>query len=462
MDRVWRHSWLRSSRPLWIALALLIALLSFGGYFLTSQTIRSDRDADAERRARAESVETQQILGRARAYVQGLSNVLASSRQPDQSRFATLAAGTAASVGLDDVLWVQQVPDSARRAYERRLGARITRLTSSGRVAPAPTADSYLPATFTSRSRPELRPGVDVSSFPGLADAVRDRATVFAVSASKAGSLGDEPGFYLLQSASFGPRRGFLAAFVPRGWFITTVGEDPRRIAVGLEGRRIEGQLDSVDATASFETLGRRWRIDVARDPPSSLQSTLPWLAFAWPLAVALIALLVGRAVMLRRRAEREAQDLFDRSTDLIGTAGFDGYFKRVNPAFSRTLGYPVDELVTRPYNEFVHPDDLQRSQEAFAEVLRGQEVIGFENRYVCADGSVRWIQWNVRPQVDEQVMYGVGRDVTESHLVEREFEELFNLSADLIFIAGFDGYIKRVNPAFEETSGFSIDQLTS
>ena len=463
MKRVWRHSWVRSSRPLWIALPLLIFLLSVGGYLLTSRAIDRDRDATAERRARAESVETQQILGRARAYVQGLSNVLASERRPGQTRFATLAAGTAASVGLDDVLWIEEVSGAARRGYERRLRAPIGRLTSSGRVVRAPDAASYLPATFTSESRPELRPGVDVSNFPGLADAVGDRATVFAVGASRPGALGDEPGFYLLESASFGRTRGFLAAFVPRGWFVTTIGEDPRRVAISLEGRRIEGQLSSGAGTAGFETLGRRWEIDVGREPPSSLQSTLPWLALAWPVAIALIAFLVGRAVMLRRRAEREASGMFERSTDLLASAGFDGYYRRVNPAFMRTLGYSNAEMLSKPYADFLHPEDVERSREAFAGlVLGGEEVIGFENRWICADGSVRWIQWNVRRALDEDVMYGVGRDVTESRRAERQFEEIFNVSPDLLCIIGLDGYFKRVNSAFEEGFGYSSEELLS
>jgi PAS domain S-box-containing protein len=401
-------------------------LLGVGGFLLTARTIRNDRDADAERDARTQSIASQEILGRARAYMQGLSNVLASEARPGQVRFATLAAGTAASVGLDDVLWVQRVPGSERRRYERRLGAPISRLTASGRFERAPGARLYLPATFTSETRPELRPGVDVSSFPGLADSIRNRGTIFAVTASKAGSLGDEPGFYLLQAAGFGHgrgSRGFLAAFVPRGWFVTTLGGDPGRVAVTQDGQPIEGQLDSAAGAASFDTLGRRWRVDVAREPRTGLQSALPWLALAWPIAIALIAFLVGRAIMLRRRAEREFEEIFNVSPDLLGIIGFDGYFKRVNPAFEQAFGYS-SELLSRPIFDFVHQDDVPMSREEFERATGGKTVTGFENRNIRADGSLLWLEWSAQPLPEEHIVYAAARDITERKHAEDELHE--------------------------------------
>ena len=175
---------------------------------------------------------------------------------------------------------------------------------------------------------------------------------MFAVSASKQGLLGGEPGFYLLEAAGFGrgpDSRGFLVAFVPRGWFTTTLQGDPRHLAINQDGRRIEGEIDSADAAASFATLGRSWRIDVARDPPSGLQSTLPWLALAWPVAVALIAFLVGRAIMSRRRAEREARaDLrtFDRPALAIRRLRRVLQARQPRPSM-RTLGYSNAELLS-------------------------------------------------------------------------------------------------------------------
>ncbi len=123
-------------------------------------------------------------------------------------------------------------------------------------------------------------------------------------------------------------------------------------------------------------------------------------------------------------QSETEFERLFDLSRDLFCIASFDGYFKRVNPAFERTLGYSSPELLTRPFLEFVHPDDLQASRDVLAALQRGEDVIGFVNRVICADGSVRWLEWNTRSTPDEGVVYGVARDVTDRRRADADLRE--------------------------------------
>jgi PAS domain S-box-containing protein len=439
MEGVSRHSWLRSARSPSIPLLALIVLLGVGGYLLTSTTIRHDRDEAAARRARVVTVQAQEVLGRARAYVDGLAQVLAREPEPEQARFAHWARATSASVGLNDVLWVERVPSSQRRRYERLRGVPITRLTATGRLAAAPAARSYLPATFTSQTRPELRPGVDVTGFPALADAIRDRARIFAVGASRPGALGGESGVFLLEAAAFAggrDRRGYLVVFVPRGWFTTSLGGDPRRVAISEDGKPIERRLDAVHASAGFEMLGRRWRIDVAREPPSDLQSMLPWLALAWPFAVAAVALPIGRATTLRRRAQRETERIFTLSTDVIAVANFHGYFTRVNPAGERVLGYSEDELLARPYLDFVHPDDRERTAAEAAAIASGKTTLSFENRYVHKDGSYRVLEWTSTAVVEDGLIYAMARDVTERRQAEAEVERLAHEQAALRRVA--------------------------
>jgi PAS domain S-box-containing protein len=407
-----------------VALSLTILFLGAGGYLLTSTAIRHDRDHAAERRAQVEAVHMQEILGRARAYVAGLADVLAGEHARGQARFSRLARGTSAGVGLDDVEWVQRVPAAERERYEREHRIQITRLTRAGGFAPAPPAGVFFPATYTSRTRPELRPGVDVGGVPGLGPAIRDRRRIFAVSASEPGILGSEHGFYLLEAATFakGPEAsGYLVAFVPRGWFTATLGGDPRGMALVEDGRTIDGDLESADASASFALLGRQWRIDIEREPPSQLQSMLPWLALAWPFAAAAVMLLVWRAIALRRRAQGDVERLFELSLDPIAIIGFDGRYHAVNPGFVRTLGYPRQELLSRPQLQFVHPDDRERASEAFTGVLNGRPVELFESRFLCADGSVRWLQWSGRPVPDRRVVFGIARDVTDRRRTEAE-----------------------------------------
>jgi PAS domain S-box-containing protein len=408
-----------------VALLALIALLSVSGYVITSRTIHSDRQADAVRRAQVESVRTQALLDRARASVVGLANVLGDEPVAGQARFAELVGSTSGSEGLVDALWVQRVLGVARSAYQRRIDAPISILTRTGTFVVAPAKPSYLPATYTTRTRPELRRGVDVSTWPTLGTAIRDSSTVFAVTASSLGYLGNEPGFYLVQSATFGRgvnSRGYLAVFVPRGWLTLSLGDDPRQVAITFDGRQLEGQLHGEPAaSATISALARNWRIDVAIASPTGLQSLLPWLALVWPIAVALVAYLVGNAVVRRRRAEQDAERIFDFSLDMIGTVGLDGYFKRVNPAFERVLGYPREQLLSQPLLDFVHPDDVARSRRVLEELGRGEDVNHFENRYISRDGSVRWLEWNVRPAPAEGLVYAGARDVTDRRRAEEQ-----------------------------------------
>jgi PAS domain S-box-containing protein len=122
--------------------------------------------------------------------------------------------------------------------------------------------------------------------------------------------------------------------------------------------------------------------------------------------------------------SESELQQFFDLARDLMVIVGFDGYFKRVNPAVVRTLGYSSRELLSRPFFDLIHPDDVQRSRDGFPERVNENESIGFENRFRCADGSVRWIQWNARAVPEAGLAYGIGRDVTDRRLADAELRE--------------------------------------
>ncbi|MDX6237547.1 MAG: hypothetical protein QOG10_2362, partial [Kribbellaceae bacterium] len=128
--------------------------------------------------------------------------------------------------------------------------------------------------------------------------------------------------------------------------------------------------------------------------------------------------------------SESDLERLFDLALDVLTIVGFDGYFKRVNPALGRMLGYSSQELLSRPYLAFYHPDDLQKSRELFADLLdaNGEEIVESENRVICADGTVRWLEWNTRVMPHEGLMYCVARDVTDRRRAEAELCEAHRL----------------------------------
>jgi PAS domain S-box-containing protein len=115
----------------------------------------------------------------------------------------------------------------------------------------------------------------------------------------------------------------------------------------------------------------------------------------------------------------------FDLSIDMLCVLGFDGYFRRLNAAWERTLGFTIDELKARPFFEFVHPDDRGRTLNQNGAVRGGSQALSFENRYLCKDGSFRWFRWNARPDSTQQVIFSVARDVTAEKESAAERERL-------------------------------------
>ncbi|MDB4966914.1 MAG: multi-sensor hybrid histidine kinase [Myxococcales bacterium] len=103
----------------------------------------------------------------------------------------------------------------------------------------------------------------------------------------------------------------------------------------------------------------------------------------------------------------------FAISPGLLSVSGFDGYFKMLNPAWEKALGYSVDELCSKPHIELVHPDDRQKATDEALEIRGGQTVFRFKNRYRCKDGSYRWLSWIATPSPEHRLIYASARDVT-------------------------------------------------
>jgi PAS domain S-box-containing protein len=143
--------------------------------------------------------------------------------------------------------------------------------------------------------------------------------------------------------------------------------------------------------------------------------------ALVWPPATALLVYLLGRGILRRRLAERQVDDIFDLSPDLLCVASLDGRFQRVNPAFERTLGYDAAQLLSRPLSELVHRDDRARTAAVISRLPETQHVSDFENRCVRADGTVRWLQWHARAMPERGLMYAAARDVTENRMLSQE-----------------------------------------
>jgi PAS domain S-box-containing protein len=109
----------------------------------------------------------------------------------------------------------------------------------------------------------------------------------------------------------------------------------------------------------------------------------------------------------------------FELSPDLLCIAGFDGYFKRINPTVSKTLGYTDDELLTRPINDFVHPDDKHITESNRDGLRNNSPLLNFENRYVTKTGEVVWLSWTSMPIESEQVIFAIAKNITHKRKMD-------------------------------------------
>jgi PAS domain S-box-containing protein len=109
-----------------------------------------------------------------------------------------------------------------------------------------------------------------------------------------------------------------------------------------------------------------------------------------------------------------EFERFFDLSLDMLCIAGTDCYFKRVNPAWERTLGWPNEALLSRPFVDFVHPEDVELTLREVDKLSRGIPTVSFENRYRCADGTYKHLLWTSFPEAETGLLYAVARDITE------------------------------------------------
>jgi PAS domain S-box-containing protein len=121
----------------------------------------------------------------------------------------------------------------------------------------------------------------------------------------------------------------------------------------------------------------------------------------------------------------------FELSPDLLCIAGFDGYFKKINPAVSNTLGYTNDELFAVPINSFVHPDDQHITAEKRAGITHGEPLLNFENRYITKNGAVIWLSWTSMPIKRDNLVFAIAKNIT----YRKQLEEFDRISAILSMI---------------------------
>ena len=212
------------------------------------------------------------------------------------------------------------------------------------------------------------------------------------------------------------------------------------------------------------------WGILVEQPLPTLQQGFWAVQKRVWFLGLVLLGLGLGvSAFMGSLYSQLDSGNRFmELSVDMFCIAGFDGFFKKVNPAFERTLGFTHKELVSRPYLEFVHPEDRSPTSVEANRLEKRQTTFAFANRYLCKDGSYRWLMWDAVSVPDKELIYAVARDITEAKETQEElrasedrYRQLFQLNPQPVWV--FDLETLRflaVNGAAIERYGYSHDEF--
>ena len=231
--------------------------------------------------------------------------------------------------------------------------------------------------------------------------------------------------------------------------------------------------MDEIRATISRmdareQALQDQWTGEATSEANAAVWLSLGGIGMASALFVVVFAIML-RENRMRLRTGTELDRFFMLSLDMLCVAGMDGYFKRLSPAFHKTLGYTTEELLARPFLDFVHPDDRPATLAEIEKLGRGVPTIQFENRYRCQDDSWRWLSWKVQPIVEESLLYATARDITEHKRSEGHLTEVvdeltaFKAALDehaLVAITDARGKITYANDKFCAISKYAREEL--
>jgi PAS domain S-box-containing protein len=425
-----------------IARVALFFALTVVGFIIARVVAERDVRRDSDRRAEVAAVQIHGQIAQAASLTESLRRFMLDARSTGvtSDQFARNALRWLGPARFPAAAWVEQVPDSGRAAYERRIGQAIVTADARSGVVPLGSRSSYLPATLVTGFPPMAVPGIDLSGASGLAAAL-SRATRRngVVATPLASPITGTRGLFLVAPAPnlIGEvlRPGYVVVFVSALGLRAAATGVPV-VQVGAAGGSAQARDRRETSIKSFTAAGQRFTVVVPREPVQGGAAVLPWVILAGGVLVVALGGALGLYAARRARAQEELDRIFTMSQDLIAVADFDGRFTRVNPAAEAILGYTEEELLARPYIDLVHPADRDSTVAEADALTRGKPTVSFENRYVRRDGSVRVLDWTVTPDVEKRLMYAVARDVTERRNAEAEVKRLADEQAALRRVA--------------------------
>lgn len=242
-----------------------------------------------------------------------------------------------------------------------------------------------------------------------------------------------------------------------------------RLTGLNLVGKRLR-EIDSNYESYWWETFGRVAKTGIGERHElyaSPLKSWFNFYAFKVGNVNSRRVAAVFQDVTKRKKVEQERERFLAVGSDLLVITNNNGYFQWVSPTFERTLGWTQREMISRPWTDFVHPDDVDASIAETDSLFSGNKTVEFENRYRHKDGSYRWFLWNAQPYPEEQMIYGAAVDITERKQAEEDLRQknailnVINESTPTpIFVKDRQGRIIYANPATLNVLGKSAEEV--
>lgn len=162
-------------------------------------------------------------------------------------------------------------------------------------------------------------------------------------------------------------------------------------------------------------------------------------------------------------KLKEEAEKFFDLSLDMLCVANVDGFFKKINPAFTNILGYKVTDLLEKPFTYYIHPNDLEKTFKEVEKLSKGATTINFRNRYRTKKGDYKTLAWHSAPDLNTGNLYAIARDVTpeQEQINERtaELEAINNTALRLEFDP--KGHITSINRNALKLFGYHKKDIT-
>jgi PAS domain S-box-containing protein len=416
-------------RPRHIAAVALVLGLTVAGCIVARVLAARDARHESERRVAIATAQIRTRVETAATLTGSLTRFMSDEGATGitNAELTRIASRWLSPAGVPAVAWAQEIRGSDRAAYERRIGRPI--VAPDERRRADPSGSSYLPTTLVSGLPPLDSRGIDLSREPGIGAALSRANLATGVGATPIAARRDGTrGLFMVAPAPNAIdgvlRPGAVVVFLSEAT-LRAAARNPAGLRFAPPNRSSEDRGGEHTVREEFAVAGQQFAVAMPEESVSGPGAVLPWIILAGGIVLAALAGALGVIAARRARAQRDFDRIFNLSPDLVVVAGFDGHVTRVNPAVHHVLGYTEEELLARPYVEFVHPDDRERTAAEAAAIGHGKTTLSFENRIVRKDGSVRVLEWTATPVVEDAVMYTMARDVTERRRAETEAERL-------------------------------------